>query len=188
MRINIVGMLVVCCLVACCVPNAQAGYLAVGGGYGGEGETASLSLETGEFGIDLGDLELLLAVGFPIIPYGGENLPSDTIESKCPNNDCVEDRTEYKGTEMGGYAKIGIHFFVDNLYLNLIGGGTVVTESDIVRSPTTDRYYEESSDTVTNALYGLGLGFFPEVLDWQLVFTLDYDNRRGVTGLVGFYW
>ncbi len=171
-----------------CSTVAQAGYLAAGGGYGGEGEQESISFETGEFGIELGDMELLLAVGFPIIPYGDKNLPDDTIESECPNDNCVDDGTEFKGTEVGGYVKIGTRLFVDSLYLNVIGGATVVTESDLVYSPATGRTYEASSDTVTNALYGVGLGFFPEVFDWQLVFMVDYDNRRGVTGLVGFYW
>ena len=124
-------------------------------------------------------------MGFPIIPYGDTKLPNNTIESECPNDDCVDYGTEYKGTEVGGYVKIGTRFFVDNLYLNLIGGATVVTESEIVQSPATDRYYEASSDTISNALYGVGLGFFPEVLDWQLVFMVDYDNRRGVTGSGG---
>ena len=169
-------------------PLTHAGYLAAGCGYGGEGEQESISVETGEFGIEVGDLDLLLAVGFPVIPYGDKNLPDDTIESECPNDDCVVDGTEYKGTEMGGYVKIGIKLFLDSLYLNLIGGATVVTVSDIVRSPVTGRYYEASSDTTTNPLYGIGMGFFPEIFDWQLAFAIDYDNRRGVTGLVGFYW
>ncbi len=188
MGLKIVALLAVFVSTVDFAPVALAGYLAAGGGYGGEGEQENVSFETGEFGIELGDLELLLAVGFPIIPYGDKKLPNNTIESECPNDGCVDDGTEYKGTEVGGYVKIGTRMFVDNLYLNLIGGATVVTESDIVRSPATGRYYEASSDTVSNALYGVGLGFFPEVLDWQLVFMVDYDNRRGVTGLVGFYW
>lgn len=152
MQIRVIVAVAVFISMICLAPVTQAGYLAVGGGYGGEGEHASISLETGEFGIDVGDLELLLAVGFPSIPHGDENLPDDTIESKCPNDFCEKEGSEYKGTEMGGYAKVGIQLFMDDLYLNFIGGGTVVTESDIVYSPATDRYYEESSDTITNAL------------------------------------
>jgi len=188
MRLGNLIVLVVLSFLAFFAPIANAGYLAAGGGYGGEGEQESISFETGEFDIDVGDLDLLLAVGFPIIPYGDQNLPNDTIEAECPNDDCVDDGTEYKGTEMGGYAKIGIRFFFDSLYLNLIGGATVVTESEIFYSSATDRYYEDDTDTTINALYGIGFGFFPEIFDWQLVLMVDYDNRRGVTGLFGFYW
>ncbi len=188
MSLRWIAVLAVLSIVIGINSNTYAGYLAVGAGSGGEGEQENVSIETGEFGIDLGDMELLLAVGFPIIPYGDQNLPDDTVESECPNDDCVEKDSEYKGTEMGGYVKLGFRFYTDNLFLNFIGGATVVTESDIVYSDATERYYEESSDTVTNPLYGIGLGFFPEIMDWQLVFMLDYDNRRGATGLIGFYW
>jgi len=188
MWIKTVFSVAVFSIMVCITPVSQAGYLAAGGGYGGEEEQESVSFETGEFGIDFGELELLMAVGFPIIPYGDTKLPDNTIESECPNDDCVVDSTEYKGTEVGGYVKIGTRLFVENLYLNLIGGATTVTESDIVYSAATNRHYEESSDRETNPLYGVGIGFFPEGEDWQLVFMLDFDNRRGVTGLVGFYW
>ncbi len=188
MAIRLVAILVGLGLIFGFLADVNAGYLAGGAGSGGEGEQENVSIETGEIGIELGDLELLLAVGFPIIPYGDKNIPDDTIESECPNDDCAEKDSEFKGTEMGGYVKLGIRFFADSLFLNFIGGATLVTESDITYSAATDRYYEESSETVTNPLYGIGLGFFPEIMDWQLVFMLDYDNRRGVTGLIGFYW
>jgi len=188
MLIRFVAVLAGLSLLICIHSNANAGYLAAGGGYNTENEQASASFETGEYGVELGDFDLLFGIGFPIIPYGDKNLPDDTIESECPNDNCIDKDSEYKGTEMGGYVKIGIRFLTDSLYLNLIGGATVVTESEIVYSAATDRYYEESSDTVTNTLYGAGFGFFPEIMDWQLMFMLDYDNRRGITGLVGFYW
>ena len=169
-------------------PIVNAGYLAAGGSSGGEGGQPGISVETGEFDIDVGDLEILLALGFPIIPYGDTQLPDDTIGSKCPNDDCRVKGTEYKGTEMGGFVKIGVRIFREGCYLNAIGGITTVTESDIVYSPATDRYYEEAKESVSKGLYGIGLSLFSEVFDWQLMFSVDYDNRRGVTGLVGIYW
>ena len=131
---------------------------------------------------------MLFGIGLPIIPYGDSKLPTDTIDGNCPNDDCVRSSIEYSGTELGLYAKIGLKLFLDNLYLNVIGGGTVVTESEIVKSPTTDRYYEASTDSVLNPMYGVGLGYFPDIYDWQLVIQIDVDNRRGVSGLVGWYW
>ena len=89
-------------------------------------------------------------------PWGSRSFP--TVIRTCqttpsnrnaPTTTVWTDGTEYKGTEVGGYVKIGTRLFVDSLYLNLIGGATVVTESDIVQSPATDRYYEASSDTIS---------------------------------------
>ena len=186
---KIVAVLVVLGCVGCMYATpAFAGYFAVGAGYGGEGENASVSIETGQNGIDFSGLDMLFGLGLPIIPYGDSKLPTDTIDGNCPNDDCVRSSIEYSGTELGLYAKIGLKLFLDNLYLNVIGGGTVVTESEIVKSPTTDRYYEASTDSVLNPMYGVGLGYFPDIYDWQLVIQIDVDNRRGVSGLVGWYW
>jgi len=186
---KVVAVLVVFICIGCgWVPIAWAGYFAVGAGYGGEGESASVSIEAGQKGIDFANLDMLLGLGLPIIPYGSDNLPDNTIDDNCPNDGCVNSGIEYTGTELGVYAKIGLKLFFENVYLNIIGGGTVVTESSIVYSPTTGRYYEESTESVFNAMYGAGLAYFPEVFDWQLVIQIDGDNRRGVSGLVGFFW
>jgi hypothetical protein len=186
---KIVAVLVVLSCFAC-MPStpAFAGYFAVGAGYGGDGENASVSIETGQNGIDFSGFDMLFGLGLPIIPYGDNNLPSDTIDGNCPNDDCVRSSIEYSGTELGLYAKIGLKLFLDNLYLSVIGGGTVVTESEIVQSLATGRYYEASTDSVLSPMYGLGLGYFPDIYDWQLVIQIDVDNRRGVSGLLGWYW
>lgn len=45
-------------------------------------------------------------------------------------------------------------------------------------------YYENSSDTKFNGLYGGGLGYFPADKTWSL--SAEYDSRRGITGSIGF--
>ena len=186
---KVVALLVVLVCIGCGTgPIAWAGYFTVGAGYGGEGQSASVSIETGQQEIDVANRYMLLGLGLPIIPYGTDNLPANTIDGSCPNADCVSSGVEYTGNELGVYAKIGLNLFLENLYLNVLGGATVVTESTVVKSPTTGRYYEESTESVLNAMYGVGLAYFPEVFDWQLVIQIDADNRRGVSGLVGFFW
>ena len=186
---KVVAVLVVLVCIGCGrVQISWAGYFTVGAGYGGEGDSASVSIEAGQKEIDFANLDMLLGLGLPIIPYGGDNLPDNTIDGDCPNDDCENYSIEYTGTELGVYAKIGLKLFIESVYLNIIGGGTVVTESTIVKSPTTGRYYEESTESVLNAMFGAGLAYFPEVFGWQLVIQIDADNRRGVSGLVGFFW
>ena len=106
----------------------------------------------------------------------------------CPNNDYQSIDTVRKGTEVGLYAKLGGKVGSTNLYLNVIGGFTVYTESELVRSTGSGFIYEQSSDTVIEPLYGVGLSFFPESLPWPIFFQVDYDVTRGVTGSLGWYW
>ena len=181
-------LVVIGSIVCGCASTTRAGYFALGVGYGGEGNNESVSIEVGQKGIDLNRLDFQLGLGLPIIPYGDSNLPDGIIDGDCPNNDCVDNGTEYTGNELGLYGKIGLQLFLENFYLNIIGGGTVVNESSIVKSPATGRYYEESTESVWKVMYGAGLGYFPEIFDWEIVIQVDVDNRRGISGLVGFYW
>ena len=85
-------------------------------------------------------------------------------------------------------AKLGVEIGSTNLYVNAIGGLTVFTESDVVQAPDSGNYYENSSETTIEAMYGGGLSYFPDYLDIPLVIQVDYDNNRGVTGTIGWYW
>ena len=168
--------------------EAGAGYFAVGGGGGGDADNYNITVETGAKDISAGDLNLMFGFGMPFIPHGDSNLPDPTIAFPCPNNDCEDAGDERKGTEVGFYGKLGVELGSTNLFLNAIGGFTVYTQSKLSLSPASGDYYEESSDTKIDALYGAGLSYFPEDFYWPLVIQVDFDVVRGVTGTIGWYW
>jgi len=179
------------CLVALSIffaSEAGAGFFAVGGGDGGDADRYNITLETGAKDIVLGNIDLLFAIGMPFIPHGDENLPEETVASPCPNNECEEVEAVRKGTEVGFYGKLGIEIGSTNLYLNAIGGFTVYTESQLMRSPASGTIYEESSETTIEPLYGAGLSYFPDYFDWPILIQADYDITRGVTVTIGWYW
>lgn len=167
---------------------ADAGFFAVGGGAGGDADEFNITLESGARGISAGNLDLMFAVGVPFIPHGDDNLPDPTISSPCPSSVCVDAGEERKGTEVGFYGKLGVELGASNVYLNAIAGFTVYTESSLSRSEASGAYYEESSDTTIDPLYGIGVSYFAENFQWPIVLQLDVDVIRGVTGTIGWYW
>jgi hypothetical protein len=168
--------------------EAQAGFFAVGGGDGGDAEQYNVTVEAGAKDIPAGKLDLMFAFGIPFIPHGDENLPGETIAFPCPNDDCRPLEAVRKGTEVGFYGKLGVELGSSNLYINAIGGFTVYTESELSQSVATGAFYEESSDTKLEPMYGGGLSYFPDYFDWPVMFQVDYDVTRGVTGTIGWYW
>ncbi len=168
--------------------NADAGFFAVGGGDGGEGEQYSVTVETGAKDIPAGKFDLMFAFGIPFIPHGDDNLPEQTIAFPCPNDDCRALEAVRKGTEVGFYGKLGVELGSSNLYLNAIAGFTAYTESELSQSAATGSFYEASSDTKIEPMYGGGLSYFPDYFDIPLMLQVDYDVTRGVTGTVGWYW
>ncbi len=166
---------------------ARAGYLSVGGGAGGDADDYNVTLETGAKDIRAGNLDLLFGVGIFLIPHSDDDFPDDTISFPCPNVDCIRFDTARKGNEVGFLGKLGIEIGSSDFYVSGIGGFTAYTESEISFSPATGRYYEESSDSTVEALYGGGISYFIDQ-KWKIVLEVDYDNIRGVTGLAGLHW
>lgn len=166
---------------------ARAGYLAAGGGGGGDADEVNVTIETGAKDIYARNLNFLFGIGVFLIPHSDEKLPSPTFSLPCPNDDCTRIGTARKGTEIGFLGKFGVEIGSSDFYINAIGGFTAFTESELSRSPATDRTYEESSDSEIEALYGGGISYFIDY-KWNFVVQVDYDNIRGVTGTIGWHW
>ncbi len=176
-------------LALCLAPRpAAGGYLSVGGGAGGEADRANVTLETGAIEVGLGNRNLLLGLGMPVIFHGYDNVPEETADSPCPHGDCERLGIREDGTEIGLFGKVGLESFVYGLYLNVLGGFTRVTEIDLSRSRTTGWTYEESSTKETYPVYGVGISYFIDTIDWEVGLHLDVDNRRGVTAGIGWFW
>ena len=173
--------------LALSVPVAHAGYLSVGGGAGGDADEVNVTFETGAKDIDVKNLDMLFGIGVFFIPHSNNDLPSSTISLSCPNDDCVCIGSARKGTEVGFAGKLGVEVGSSNFYVSAIGGFSAYTESKLSRSPATGRVYEDSSDSKVEALYGGGVSYFMDY-KWNVVFHVDYDNIRGVTGAIGWHW
>jgi hypothetical protein len=166
---------------------AHAGYLAVGGGGGGDADEFNVTIETGAKDIDVNNMDMLFGIGIFFIPYSDNDLPSPTIAMPCPNDDCERMDSKRKGTEVGFAGKLGVEIGSSDFYVSAIGGFTAYTESKLSKSPATGLVYEDSSDSKVEALYGGGVSYFIDK-KWDLIIQLDYDNVRGVTGTVGWHW
>jgi hypothetical protein len=168
---------------------APAWYYAIGGGGGGDADTENLSLELGSENISLGKRRFLAAVSVPLIFNRDDNIPSGTKSSSAPNTNYTVYDTVDEGTEVGVLAKIGMEA-LSGFYVNVIGGATRCNRITIVTSNTTSIQYEQSSEKEIYGVYGAGISYFPVMFDWELKmnFSLDIDNRRGITGYVGWCW
>ena len=166
---------------------AHAGYLAMGGGTGGDADEINVTLETGAKDIRFKNLDMLFGVAMYFIPHSDKDLPSSTISLPCPNNECVRMDSVRKGTEVGFLGKLGVEIGSRDFYVSALGGFTAFTESELSRSPATGRVYEDASDSKIEGLYGGGISYFIDY-KWDIVIQVDYDNIRGVTGTIGLHW
>ncbi|OQY04572.1 MAG: hypothetical protein B6I22_09375 [Desulfobacteraceae bacterium 4572_123] len=170
---------------------AFAWYYAIGGGGGGMAETYSFSLEVGKEKIEIGDHTYFAGLVVPLIFHGDDNVPSGTHGSPCPHDEYRSLGDKDDGTETGLIAKVGMELFHPDTYLAVIAGVTRSNTVELVRSTINEEYYyEQSTDDEYHIVYGIGIRYFPEVLDWKLRMNLglDIDNRRGITGMVGWSW
>ena len=125
--------------------------------------------------------KLLFGLGFTYI-FTDDDIPSDTLDYPVPHSDYTKLGTKQDG-EWGLYGMLGIDIF-KGFYLFGLGGVTFQKEIELAQSNVTG-YYTQSDEYQTHGMYGggirLGLG---ETLCLQV----ELDNRRGVTGMIGFVW
>lgn len=159
------------------------GYFSVGGGAGGEADAPNLTLELG--GVSTGSgLNQLFAIGLGFI-FNADDVPDGTLEYPVPHSDYTNLGDRQKGNEYALYGKYGLEPVKNSgVFIFGLGGVSFSEEIDLARSNVTGWYYEQSSSTKTNGMFGGGLSFFPK--DSKISFSAEYDNRRGITGSIGF--
>ncbi len=173
------------------LPSAIANnYFALGGGGGGSAKVTSLSLETGIYSTKPEGTNYFLGLSIPFIDHGEQHLPSEIIDSPSPHTDITSLGKKSEGLETGLLGKAGIGFFRGKLFVSLLGGVTRANRVEIARSAVGDHYYAQSEDEKIYGVYGAGISSFHEFYSQgvTLNFHLDYDNRRGVTGSIGWSW
>ena len=151
------------------------GYLSIGGGGGGDADAANISFEIGSAG------KYLFGLGFTYII--SDDVPSDTLDYPVPHWDYTRLGTRQDG-EFGFYGTLGIGVY-KGIYLFGLGGVSFAKEIELAQSNVTGWYYTQSSDTLTHGMYGGGIRLG---LGEKFCLQVELDNRRGVTGMIGFVW
>ena len=173
--------------------NAQAdqrGYVTMGYGTGGDASGDNLSLDFGYLSKGLKVTnhiypKMLVGFGFSVIFNGNDNAPSDLLDYACPHSDWTDKGWYKPGPEIPFFAKLGIGG--DTGYGDLFVFGTLGPSFDsssiqVGQSNVTGWYYTEDSEPgKTRPLVGYGIGYFNKI-----ALTIETDNRRGITGSIGF--
>ena len=161
------------------------GYLVVGGGGGEEGALhLTFELQRISTDRDYNSLLSLASLGVVII-FNADNIPSGTLEYPVPHSDYKSIGTKQKGNEFGILGKYGLDVG-KRIFVFGLTGLSIVEEIELVQSNVTEWYYEQSSKTTLNGLYGVGLAFIPT--EGRIFLEAGYDNRRSVTGSIGYRW
>jgi hypothetical protein len=184
------GFLIVCLLMMCGASPSFAWYYAVGAGDGGDADASGFTLEVGKRDVMLFGRPFLVAGALPLILHGDDHVPDGTHPGPVPHNDFIVLGDEDDGTERGLLGKIGMEIKASDTYVTLILGLTQVNTVSLARSNPTGEVYVQGEDDEMNAVFGLGISYFASFQDGGLamIFQLDIDNRRGLTGSVGWCW
>lgn len=159
------------------------GYFSVGGGAGGKADAPNLTLELG--GVPTGSgLNQLFAIGLGFI-FNADDVPDGTLEYPVPHSNYADLGNRQKGNEYAVFGKYGLEPIKNSgVFIFGLGGVSFSEEIDLARSNVTGWYYEQSTSTKTNGMFGGGLSYFPT--NSKMSFSAEYDNRRGITGSIGF--
>ena len=163
----------------------DGGFFSIGGGAGGDADAVNLSLEFGGYSGQK-NINHLYGIGLTFL-FNSDDVPTGTLEYPVPHNLYTSLGTRQKGEEFGIYGKYGLEILKGSgFFIHALAGISFSEEIDLARSNVTGWYYEQSSSTETNGMYGGGVSYF--LYDSKFGLQLEYDNRRGVTGLIGFVW
>ncbi len=161
-----------------------SGYTAIGGGMGGAANAPNVSVELGAVSTNKDAHNQLFAADFGFI-FNADHLPSGTLHYPVPHSDYAILGKKQKGNEYALAGKYGIELIKNQgVFAFGLGGLSFSKEVELARSNVTGWYYENASSSKINGLYGGGLAYFPPNSNWTL--SAAYDNRRGITGTVGF--
>jgi len=156
-------------------------YTAINGGAGGAGNAPSITFE---FGGIISD-KVLASINMAFI-FNGDNIPSNTCEYPLYHNDYTDIGVKQDGGEFALIGKYGIEIIKNKrVFAFLLCGLSFYDEVYLVQSNVTSWYYEQSSETKTCGVYGGGFSCFPIK---NIILQIEYDNRRGIVGGIGYCW
>jgi len=169
-------------LISGCLGRGKDHYAVLGGGYGGETDSGNFTVEGVKVARSEGR-DSLGGLGFTMIFNGGD-VPSDVLDYPCPHGDYTDLGSQRDIPEMGLFGKYGLEIIEDTgLFATVLGGATFADETELAQSNATGWYYEQDTGINTYGLFGGGISYF---LKDDLFLQVDYDNRRGITGGLGW--
>jgi hypothetical protein len=167
------------------IARTLKGYFVVGGGGGGDSESSNMRIEGGAY-TTIQAVNILFGLGMPFT-LNRDDTPSSLHDYPCPHNNFTDLGNRKKGEEVGMYGKFGIEPIKNTgFFIFGTGGFTLGKEIQLTQSNITRLYYTESETTKTYGLFGGGIGYFP--MQGHFTAQVQYDNRMGVTGNLGFAW
>jgi hypothetical protein len=172
-------------ILALLFPTAASakGYFSVGGGAGGDGGAPNITFEVENVTADR-DRDRLLAVGFGFI-FSADDIPSEIYEDPAADESFTRIGHKQKGNEIVILGKYGREVIKKRkLFVFAIGGFSFLEEIELYRSDVTGWYYEKSSNTKYLGVLGGGISCFP--FNGKISLSIEYDNRRGLSGMIGF--
>ncbi|MDQ6996253.1 MAG: hypothetical protein Q9M82_02190 [Mariprofundus sp.] len=153
-------------------------FVSLGGGSGGPSKSTNFSFD---MGVTVQD-SFLLAFSVGVIQNGGD-VPNDILRYPVPHTSYTNLGIKQDGSEYAIMGKAGVEVSDTNIYLIGILGASLSTEITLAQSNITGWFYEQNTTNKTNAVYGTGMAYiYPK----GLLLEVDYDNRRGITGMIGW--
>lgn len=161
------------------------GYFVGGGGGGGESKSANMRFEGGVY-TTAQAVNFLFGLGVPFT-LDRDETPEHVHDHPSPTTDYTDLGTRKRGEEAGLYGKVGIEPIKNSgFFIFGMGGFTWGDEIQLSQWNYNRQYYTESESTKTYGLFGGGIGYFP--MQGHFTAQIQYDNRMGLTGMMGFAW
>lgn len=141
----------------------------------------NISLEVGAR-TDTPGFDIILGMGISRI-FDKDKVPEATLD--WPSHHPVDEVISYRdGGESLMYVRVGVELY-KRLYLSGLGGVSKLQKRRISYdyNPEFTHSHDEGRTDRTHGMYGVGLSyFFPPI---GVATSLDYDNRRGLTLMLG---
>jgi len=153
-------------------------FVSLGGGAGGKSKSTNFSLDIGGVNLENG---LLYAFTVGVIRNGGD-VPAGVLDYPVPHTFYNDLGVRQDGSEFAILGKLGIEVADSGLFLIGILGGSISNEIHLAQSTVTGWFYTQSKASKYNGVYGAGAAY---LFNKSVILEIDYDNRRGVTGMLG---
>ena len=170
-------------------------FLVLGGGGGGDAKAGNFTLEAIRINPNPKGRDSLFGLGTTFI-FNGKGIPANYEDASGDWSDwyrleqqigTLEDEgIRQTGPEWGIFGKFGLELIENTgVFGTIFGGLSFSKEAQLYHSSLGEPHYFVDKGTTDYGLYGLGISYIPEK-NSNMLFQIDYDNRRGITFGLGW--